>query len=377
MRNRPKAHLTRCSMTNRRKFLQLSGASVALSALGSCSGAKQVPTEGVPRSSFGEESTAEEVTAGIDLNGKLAVVTGCTSGIGFETMRVLAMRGAYVVGTSRSLDKAQAACARVKGVTSPVQLELSDLDSVVACANAIRSINLPVDILVCNAGYLGGQGKRELVNGIEKHFAINHLGHFVFVNRLLGRLYMSSQGRIVVVASRSAYKSAPEAGVEFGNLDATYGYEDRRAYGQSKLANVLFALQLGKLLKGTRITANALHPGVINTEIDRNMSRFKQTGFALLASLGGTKTVEEGAATTCYVGTSPLLGSTSGEYFEDCNAVTVLGDNHMRNAVMAEELWRVSEDITRDYLVSHTGADLNDYERGLQSHKIIGIDWIR
>jgi hypothetical protein len=131
----------------------------------------------------------------------------------------------------------------------------------------------------------------------------------------------------------------------------------------------LFALQLGKLLKGTRITANALHPGVINTEIDRNMSRFKQGGFSLLAALGGTKSVEEGAATSCYVATSPLLGSTSGQFFEDCNAVTVLGENHMTDAVIAEELWRVSTELSRDYLVTHTGADLNDYERGLQKWK--------
>lgn len=352
-------------MTDRRRFLQLTGAGVLASSLGACGDAQNSPAEGVPRSNFNAASTAEEVTAGIDLKGKLAVVTGCTSGIGFETMRVLTLRGAYVVGTSRSLEKAQAACTRVSGVTSPVQLELSDFDSIVACANAIRSINLPVDMLVCNAGYLGGRQQRELVNGVERHFAINHLGHFLLVNRLLGRLYMSAQGRVVVVASQSAYGSAPEDGIEFGNLAATYGYEDRRAYGQSKLANVLFSLHLAKLLKGTRITTNALHPGVINTEIDRNMSRFKQTAFAAWAAMGGTKSVEEGAATSCYVATSPLLGSTSGQFFEDCNAVTVPGDNHLTNSAMAEELWRISSDLTSDYLVTHTGADLNDYERGI------------
>ncbi|MDH3553860.1 MAG: hypothetical protein OER22_14700, partial [Gammaproteobacteria bacterium] len=118
-----------------------------------------------------------------------------------------------------------------------------------------------------------------------------------------------------------------------------------------------------------RITANALHPGVINTEIDRNMSRIKQVGFALLTSLGGGKTIEEGAATSCFVATSPLLGSTSGRYFEDCNAVTVTGNNHMHDESLAEELWRVSENLTRDYLVSHDGPDLNDYERAMQKRK--------
>ena len=356
-------------MIDRRAFLKFSGASLAASSLGGCGGIDKVPAPGVPRSSFDEDATAEEVTAGMDLSGKFVVVTGCTSGIGFETMRVLAMRGAYVVGTSRSLEKAQAACARVSGVTTALQLELSDFDSIIACADAIRSVNSPVDILVCNAGYRGGSGGRELVNGIEKHFAINHLGHFVFVNRLLGRLYMASQGRIVVVASRTAYTKVPEDGIEFGNLGATYGYSDSRAYAQSKLANVLFGLHLGKLLRGTRITANSLHPGLVNTQIDRNMSRLKQSGFALLASLGGTKTVAEGAATSCFVATSPLLGSTSGKYFEDCNAVTVLDDNYMLDEAMAEELWRVSEDLTRSYLVTHTGPDLNDFERALQERR--------
>lgn len=355
-------------MTDRRDFLRLSGAVLAASSTAGCGGPEKVPAANVPRSDFDDESTAEEVTRGIDLTGKLAVVTGCTSGIGFETMRVLARRGAWVVGTSRSLEKAQAACKGIIGTTTPLQLELSSLDSVVDCANVIRSIKKPPDILVCNAGYLGGQGQRELVNGVEKHFAINHLGHFVLVNRLLGRLYMADQGRIVVVASRGAYRSAPETGIEFDNLGASYGYEDRRAYGQSKLANVLFALQLGKLLRGTRMTANSLHPGVIDTEIDRHMSSFKQKGFALLAALGGTKSVEQGAATSCYVATSPALGATSGKYFEDCNAVTV-GEGHLHNEAMADELWRVSEELTRDYLVSHTGPDLNDYERALQERR--------
>ena len=359
---------TRYSMTDRRTFLKLSGGLVTGVSLASCSGIDRSATPGVPRSSFDADSTAEEVTEGIDLSGKLAVVTGCTSGIGFETMRVLAKRGAHVVGTSRSLDKARAACHRVIGFTSPAQLDLADYDSIVSCANAIRNLNSALDILVCNAGYLGGSGKRELLNGVEKHFAINHLGHYVFVNRLLGRLYMSDQGRIAVVASRAAYRRAPDAGIEFDNLGATYGYSDLRAYGQSKLANVLFALQLGKLLRGTRITANALHPGVINTQIDRNMSRVKQIGFALLAGLGG-KSIEQGAATSCYVATSPLLGSTSGRYFEDCNAVTISGDTHMHDEAMAEELWQVSEDLTRDYLVSHDGPDYNDFERAAIDRK--------
>ncbi len=335
----------------RRRFLQGSAAALAASGLPACGGYDKEPTEGVPRSPFNEYSTAEEVTEGIDLKGKLAVVTGCTSGIGFETMRVLALRGAYVVGTSRSLQRAQDACNRVIGITSPVALELADPESVVACAEKILTLNSPIDILVCNAGYRGGGNDRQLVNGVEKHFAINHLGHFILVNRLLDRLYLSWQGRIVVVASRAAYRDAPAAGILFDDVEWAKDYDDRSAYGHSKLANVLFALELGRLLKGTRITANSLHPGLINTEIDRNMNPISQFGWGLLTGISG-KTIAEGAATSCYVATSKLLGSTSGRFFEDCNAVNVTGGYNLNNMPMADKLWFLSEELTSDYLVT-------------------------
>ncbi len=318
--------------------------------LAACNGVNKVAAVDVPRGPFDASASAEEVTEGIDLSGKLAVVTGCTSGIGFETMRVLAERGAHVVGTSRSLENARSAGKRVIGVTTPAQLELSDFESVLACAKSIRSIGAPIDILVCNAGYRGGGNERQLVNGIEKHFVVNHLGHFVFVNRLLERLFVARQGRIVVVASRAAYRGAPPEGIDFDDLEMARGYSDSAAYGRSKLANVLFSLRLAELLRGTRVTANSLHPGVINTDIDRNLSPITRFGFGLLTKLSG-KTIEEGAATSCYVATSDLLRSTSGQYFEDCNAVTIQGEGHMHNMKMAEELMRVSEELTTDYLL--------------------------
>ncbi|MDX1518246.1 MAG: SDR family NAD(P)-dependent oxidoreductase, partial [Woeseiaceae bacterium] len=232
-------------------------------ALAAC-GTDKRPAPGVPRSEFDEDATAEQVTEGLDLAGKHAVVTGCTSGIGFETMRVLALRGAYVVGTSRSLERAEEACKRVVGVTSPVALDLANRDSIIDCADRIRASGKPIDMLVCNAGVRGGSGEAETVDGIERHFAINHLGHFLFVNRLLDRLYTAWQGRIVVVASRTSYTGAPEEGIRFDDLTLGDDYSDGLAYGQSKLANVLFADGLARRLVGTRITANSLHPGVIN-----------------------------------------------------------------------------------------------------------------
>jgi NAD(P)-dependent dehydrogenase (short-subunit alcohol dehydrogenase family) len=307
---------------DRRQFLKLTGASVAMPAIPGCGGHERIPVEGVPRSNFDEDSTAEEVTEGMDLNGKIAVVTGC--------------------------DKAQAACSSVIGKTTPVALELSDFDSVVACAETIRSIKAPIDMLICNAGMRGSR-KREQVYGLEKHFVVNHLGHFILVYNLLERLYLSWQGRVVVVGSRAAYGSAPQEGIEFGNLRGAANYSRSRAYGHSKLANVLFSLELARLLKGTRITSNSLHPGVINTEIDRTEPGLFQLAFGVLTAVGG-KSIAQGAATSCYVATSPQLGAISGQYFEDCNAVTVLGDNHMHDAMQAEQLWQVSETLTKDYL---------------------------
>jgi NAD(P)-dependent dehydrogenase (short-subunit alcohol dehydrogenase family) len=351
---------------SRRKFLKLSSAAAATPLVGGCGGPETVPEDGVPRSSFDESATAEAVTEGMDLSGKIAVVTGCNSGIGYETMRVLALRGAYVLGTGRTLEKAQAACASVRGVTTPLQLELSDLESVVACAEAIRSLNSPVDILVCNAGMRGGG--RELVNGVEKHFAVNHLGHFVLVNRVLDRLFFAWQGRIVVVSSRAAYGSAPEQGILFDDLAMAREYSDGLAYAHSKLANALFSFELARLLKGTRITSNAIHPGVISTNIVRHESAIVRKGFGLWTRIGG-KSVEEGAATSCFVATSPLLDTTSGSYFEDCNAVTVLGNNHMHDREQASRLWLVSEDLTRNYLVKHERPDWSDFKNGIRGER--------
>jgi NAD(P)-dependent dehydrogenase (short-subunit alcohol dehydrogenase family) len=349
---------------DRRRFISLSAAMAAVPLVTACSGYEKVPAAGVPRSQFDQDSTAEQVTEGIDLAGKIAVVTGCTSGIGFETMRVLALRGAWVIGTSRSLERAADACKRVRGKTTPLELELADFDSVVRCAETIRSLNSPVDLLVLNAGYRGGGNERTLIDGVEKHFRFNHLGHFILVNRLLDRLFFAWQGRIVVVASRAAYRGAPETGIRFDDLGLEHGYSDSLAYGHSKLANVLFSLELGKLLKGTRITSNALHPGVIDTEIDRNLGRFLQFGFGMLVALRG-KSVEAGAATSCFVATSPLLGSTSGRYFEDCNAIEVR-ESHLQDMAMADRLWVVSEQLTRDYLVKHQRPDWNEFENGLR-----------
>jgi len=352
---------------SRRQFLRLAGIAALPSALVACGGVDKSLAADVPRSTYSPDATAEEVTQGLDLKGQLAVVTGCTSGIGFETMRVLAKRGAYVVGTSRSLARAEEAGLRARGLTTPVELELSDLDSVVRCAEAIRSLNTPVDILVCNAGYRGGGNDRDLVNGVEKHFAVNHLGHFVLVNRLLERLFLANQGRIVMVSSRAAYRDVSDKGIDLDDLGMKHEYSDALAYAQSKLANALFSLRLSELLRGTRITSNALHPGLINTEIDRNLNPIMRFGFGLLTAVSG-KSPEQGAATSCYVATHPQLGATSGQFFEDCNAITIAG-SHLHEQVLAEDLMRVSEELTAGYLVEQERPDWSEFENGVRGDR--------
>jgi len=320
------------SSIDRRSFIANSTL-LALAAYAGRAGAQEAP-----RSSFGSGATAEEVTAGTDLSGKTIVVTGCNSGIGLETMRVLALRGAHVIGTARTLERGQEACASVKGKATPVVLELSDFDSVVACANAIRAMSTPIDALVCNAGLL--LTDLQQARGLELQFVVNHLGHFILVNRLQERVVAAPQGRVVVVGS-VAHQFVPQGGIQFDNLSGK-GWE-RQAYGHSKLANGLFSLELSKRLAGTRATSNSLHPGVVATNIMRNMSRGGGGGF------GNMETPAQGAATSCYLASSPALARVTGQYFADCNPAEQSA--YQKDAAMAAKLWQVSTDLTRAYLV--------------------------
>jgi NAD(P)-dependent dehydrogenase (short-subunit alcohol dehydrogenase family) len=315
----------------RRRFLQASASLALLRHLP----ALAAYADDVPRGPFGADSTAEQVTAGIDLAGKTALVTGCNSGIGYETMRVLALRGAHVLGTARSAEKARKACASVEGHATPLVLELTDFDSVVACTDRVRAMDAPLDILACNAGVL----LRDLrqANGLEMHFVVNHLGHFLLVHRLLDKVTAAPQGRVVVVSSM-AHRNTPPGGIQFDNLSG----QDWKgsAYGHSKLANGLFALELARRLEGTYATANVLHPGVIETNIFRHVDlNIPQSMF---------KTVAQGAATTCYVATHPSLANVSGYYFSDCNPEEPSAQ--LRDPVMAKRLWDVSEKLLSPYL---------------------------
>ena len=291
---------------------------------------------GLPRGPFGRSSTAEEVTEGMDLSGLRVVITGCNSGLGYETMRVLTMRGAHVIGTARNAEKAMRATSSVKGRATPVVLELSDLDSVRAGAKTINDMNLPIDALICNAGIMA-LPELKLANGIELQFAVNHLGHFVFANELLERVKQAEQGRVVMLSS-CAHFFAPEEGIDFDNLDGSKSYHPWRAYGRSKLANVLYAAELSRRLKGTNVTANSLHPGVIKTNLGRDLDRDPNDDSRY------DKSIPQGASTQTYVAVSPIVTPISGQYFVDCNPAPA--SEFAADEKLAAKLWEVSEELT-------------------------------
>jgi NAD(P)-dependent dehydrogenase (short-subunit alcohol dehydrogenase family) len=300
---------------------------------------------GVPLSPFDSKSTAEQVTEGVDLSGKTALVTGVTSGLGLETMRVLALRGAHVIGTGRSLERAAEACGAVSGRTTPVALELTDFSSVVACAEAVRALGAPLDILVCNAGVMALPALEQSY-GLENQFVINHLGHFLLANRLLDLVQAAPQGRVVVVSS-SALKWADPAGIEWDNLSGERDYSPNRSYGQSKLANNLFSLELSRRFAGTSSTANCLNPGAVLTELQRHAPAWA-VRLGKLIGPAVMKMPPQGASTSCYLAANPLVTKVSGHYFIDCNPVAVGGN--AEDPVMARRLWDVSSDLVRDYL---------------------------
>jgi NAD(P)-dependent dehydrogenase (short-subunit alcohol dehydrogenase family) len=290
-------------------------------------------------SGFGWRSTAEEVTAGLSLDGRTVLVTGVTAGLGRETLRVLSLRGAKVLATARTLEKARAACdAAGAGRAVPLACELSDPRSVRACAEEVRRRGARLDAIVCNAGIMA-LPRPERVHGIELQLFTNHVGHFVLVTSLLEAL--ADDGRVVVVASE-AHRRAPPAGILLDDLGAERSYSPWGHYGQSKLANILFARELARRLSGTRRTASALHPGVIHTELSRHMPGISGLAFAIAAPLG-LKTIAQGAATQTFLAVHPSAGGASGGYWLDCNPArtTAAGED----AALAARLWDVTEQI--------------------------------
>lgn len=290
-------------------------------------------------SGFGYNSTAEEVTEGNDLKGKTYLVTGINSGLGQETIRVLSLRGASIIGAARSEAKARDAMTGLSGTTIPLACELSEPASVRAAVANVIAGGHRIDGIIANAGIMA-LPKRTVQHGLELQFLTNHIGHFLLVTGLLDTL--TPDGRVVMLSS-TAHMQTYSQGIRLDDLDAAKGYSSWGAYGQSKLANLLFARELAKRLPAGQ-TANSVHPGVIATNLVRHM--LPDFAASLLRSAGtalALKTIPQGAATQTYVATHADAAKVSGEYWADCNVAK--SSKHGRDDALAAALWAKTEEI--------------------------------
>jgi NAD(P)-dependent dehydrogenase (short-subunit alcohol dehydrogenase family) len=282
-----------------------------------------------------------------DMHGKTVVVTGANSGIGFETAVSLAEMGARVLVTSRNADKGRAAVAAIGarvGREAQVQLvvfDLADLASVRQGAREILEEAPRLDVLVNNAGLVLTE-RAETVDGYEATFAINHLGPFLLTNLLLDRVRASAPARIVTVAS-TAHNSARK-GIPFDDLQSERHYRGMRVYGQSKLANILFTLELSRRLEGTGVTANSLHPGTVRTGYGGDGDARGFLAFGIKIASPFFLTPAKGARTSVYLAASPDVADVSGEYFVKCTPRQPR--RWARDPEAARRLWQVSEELT-------------------------------
>jgi NAD(P)-dependent dehydrogenase (short-subunit alcohol dehydrogenase family) len=303
-------------------------------------------------SGFGFSSTADDVLAGIDLSGRLAIVTGGYSGIGIETTRALARAGAHVVVPARRVEPAREALGDIAEVD---QLDLGDLDSVHGFADRFLASGRDVHIMIDSAGIMACPETR-VGPGWEAQFATNHLGHFALVNRLWPRLATGAGARVVSVSSAGHQRS----GIRWDDVQFEHGYDKWAAYGQAKTANVLFAVHLDKLGADAGVRAFALHPGGILTPLQRHLDKQEMVDRGWIDENGtplnptGFKTPEQGAATQTWAATSPQLDGMGGVYCEDCDIAGVAeGEGmvpgvraHATDPAQAERLWRLSAELT-------------------------------
>ena len=311
---------------------------------------------------FGATSTTDEVLAGIDLKGKRILVTGASAGLGVETARVLASHGAQVVGAARSLDKAQTATQQVRadaangGGLELVQLDLASLASVRACADSLLSAGKTFDLIIANAGVMACP-KGQTSDGFETQFGTNHLGHFVLVNRIASLLKAGS--RLVNLAS-SGHRFS-DVDLEDPNFEHT-PYDEFAAYGRSKTANILFAVEFDRRHRAAGIRATAVHPGGIQTELGRYMTPevLKQLLDQINAANSGSgepafswKSIPQGAATSVWSGVVAAGDLVGGRYCEDCGVAELVEGADARSGVRsyaldagrAKALWAKSEEM--------------------------------
>lgn len=305
--------------------------------------------------SFGAHSTASEVVADLDLSGISAIVTGSSGGLGAETARALAERGARVTLTARDVAKGERAAEQILESTGNprvdvIALELMSQGSVRAFAKEFGARHGRLNLLINNAGVMACPLART-AEGWESQFATNHLGHFLLAGLLTPLLVASAPSRVISVSSRG-HRFSP---VVFDDIHfERRPYDKWSAYGQSKTANVLFAVELDRRLAARGVRANALHPGGIVTELGRHLSQDDIKELMSRAPGGKMewKTPEQGAATSAWGATAPELEGKGGLYLEDCQIASVRTSEDdpsgyeafARDAAAARRLWRVSEE---------------------------------
>jgi NAD(P)-dependent dehydrogenase (short-subunit alcohol dehydrogenase family) len=343
---------------------------LSITALGTRVDARRQEKENEMANIFGATSTTEDVLAGVNLRGKRILVTGVSAGIGVETARALAAHGAQVVGAVRDLAKAEGATAEVRkdaaaqdGSFELVALDLNDLKSVRACAEALLAAGKPFDVVIANAGVMATPFGRT-VDGFETQFGINHLGHFVLVNRIAPLI--RAGGRLINLAS---------SGHRFSNVDLQdpnferSPYDPFVAYGRSKTANILFAVAFDRRHRERGIRAAAVHPGGIQTELGRHLESSQIQAMIEMIDQMNTqlaaegkhpfqfKTIPQGAATSVWAAVVAPADEIGGRYCENCHVGKIVPDDVTINPISegvrgyaldphaAEALWKKSEEL--------------------------------
>ena len=299
---------------------------------------------------FGFESTTDDVLEGVDLTGTRVLVTGTAGGLGLETARALTAHGAEVVGAVRDVDRGRAAADAAGATFELCELDLSSLASIRACTDALLADLDDLDVIIANAGVMAAP-QAQTADGFELQIGTNHIGHFLFVNRLLPLLRANRGGRIVSVSSAGHRFS--NVNIDDPNFERT-PYDPWIAYGRAKTANVLFAVELDRRLRDAGVRATAIHPGGIATDLGRHLT--EDSLAALQAARGERgpmrwKSVPQGAATQVWAGLVADPNDVGGRYCEDCAVSPVIDESNQEPGVMryaldadtARALWAASE----------------------------------
>ncbi len=306
---------------------------------------------------FDAHSTTDDVLNDLDLSAKRVLVTGVSAGLGVETARALLARGAHVTGAARDLDKARSATAGIEGwgKLDLIECDLASLSNVRAAADMLNASGEKFDVVIANAGVMAVPERRLTVDGFEMQFGTNHLGHFLLVNRIAGLI--KDGGRLVNLSSTGHRYS--DVNLDDPNFDRT-DYTPFGAYGRSKTANILFAVEFDRRHRDRGVRATAVHPGGINTELARHMSEDEMN--ALIDNMSATmpegqsfewKSIAQGAATSVWAGFVAAPEAVGGHYCEDCHVADLSPGEGIRQGVQpyavdpanAKALWAKSEEL--------------------------------